>query len=446
MKSRGNMQLRDYQLAGVNEISAAFSAGIRRVCYVAPCGAGKSEMIAYMANKAADKENQVLFLIHRRELLEQVQETIGRTSPLITMGTVQALLRKLDKLPAPKLIISDEFHHGTAATWRKIFDYFPDAFIVGLTATPARMGGQGLSDICDRLIIGPTTAELIGRGYLAKFKYYAPPIPVDFEDVKMIAGDYDNREITIRIDKPHITGQAIEHYQLLAAGKQAIIYCASLEHSRHTVSQFQEAGINAQHVDGETPKETRTQAIEDFKAGRLTVLSNVELFGEGLNIPGVEVVLLLRPTQSLTLHLQQSMRSMRPGPNKTAIIIDAVGNVYRHGLPDAPREWSLDGHQRRKNAPGGVGIRYCPMCYGVLNPAPICPYCGYQFTVTQRMLAVENGALAEFDAEQAARAAKVARMEVGQCRTMEDLKRIETERGYQKGWAWRMAKIKKIGR
>ena len=368
------MDLRAYQSQGIDEIRASFAQGIRRVCYVAPCGAGKGTMVAWMANTAADKNNQVLFLIHRRELLDQIREDIGREHPLITLKTVQSCR----DVPEPRLIISDEFHHGTAATWRRIFDRFPQANVVGLTATPARMGGQGLSEICDRLILGPTAAELIAQGYLAPYKYFAPPMPVDFEDIKIKCGDYDQHEISIRIDKPHITGKAIEHYQQLAAGKQAIIYCASLEHSRNTVEAFRAAGINAKHVDGETPTETRKQAIEDFKAGRLTVLSNVQLFGEGLNLPGVEVVILLRPTQSLTLNLQQSMRSMRPGPGKTAIIIDAVGNVHRHGLPDAPREWTLDGVKRRKSQAGGVGVRTCTNCFMCHAPTPVCPYCGYE--------------------------------------------------------------------
>lgn len=409
------------------------------MAYVAPCGAGKGTMVAWMANTAADKGNRVLFLIHRRELLDQIREDIGRDHPLIMLKTVQSCRN----VPEPRLIISDEFHHGVAATWRRIFDSFPQANIVGLTATPARMGGQGLGDICDKLIIGPTATELISQGYLAPYKYYAPPMPVDFADVRVKLGDYDQHEISIRMDKPHVTGRAIEHYQQLAAGKQAIMYCATLEHSRNTVAQFRAAGINARHVDGETPAPERKQAVEDFKAGRLTVMSNVELFGEGLNLPGVEAVILLRPTQSLTLNLQQSMRSMRPGQDKTAIIIDAVGNVYRHGLPDAPHEWTLDGAKRRKQV-ASVGIRYCPQCFGCYSPAPTCPYCGHAKEMTPRMLAEEAGTLREFDAAEAEKAARRSRMEVGMARTMDDLKRIAQDRGYNPGWVWNMARAKGI--
>lgn len=431
--------LRGYQQSGIDEIRAAFVAGFRRVCYVAPCGAGKGHMVAWVANTAADNGNRVLFLIHRRELLDQIRDDIGRDHPLIELKTVQSCRN----IAEPRLIISDEFHHGTAASWRKIFDRFPAANVVGLTATPARMGGQGLKEICDKLVFGPTAKELIKAGYLAPYKYFAPPMPVDISDVKIRCGDYDQHEISVRMDKPHITGRAIEHYKQLAPGRQAIIYCATLEHSRNTVAQFRAEGINALHVDGETSEHIRRGAISDFKSGRLSVLSNVELFGEGLDLPGVDTVILLRPTQSLTLYIQQSMRSMRPGPGKKATIIDAVGNVYRHGLPDAQREWTLNGVTRRAKETG-AGIRYCPQCFGCYAPAPTCPYCGHAKEMTPRMLAEEAGTLKEFDAAEADRIRHQARREVGMARTIDDLKRIAQDRGYNPGWVWNMAKAKGI--
>lgn len=439
------MQLRNYQLQGIDEIRAAFRSGIKRTCYVAPCGAGKGTMVAYMARQAANKGNHVLFTIHRRELLEQIQDDIGKPHPLIQLGTVQSIARRLPDMIPPQLIISDEHHHGVAATWRKIFDYFKNAYLVGLTATPARLNGSGLGEICDKLIIGPSVQELIDRGFLAPFKYYAPPMPVDFTDIKIKLGDYDQGEISIRMDKPHITGRVIDHYRQFAEGKQAIIYCAGIQHSNNTVEQFRAAGYTAMHVDGETPAEVRRQAVADFKSGKLTIMSNVQLFGEGLNLPGVEVVILLRPTQSLTLNLQQSMRSMRPGPNKTAIIIDAVGNCFRHGIPTTPHEWSLDGVTRRKRGEvASVGVRRCLQCYGCHSPAPVCPYCGYVYNLTPRQLAQEAGELKEYDARIAALEKKKARMTVGMARTRADLEAIAKERGYSAGWVWHTAKAKKI--
>jgi len=393
------VQLRDYQEKAIADIRDEFS-NVKRVCYVAPCGAGKGTMVAYMANKTADIGKRVLFLIHRQELLDQIAEDIGSKRQLIQLASVQTLVKQLDKTPIPDLIISDEFHHGTASTWRKIFDRFKDAYLVGLTATPARLNGEGLSEICDKLIIGPSVKWLIDRNFLAPYRYFAPPLPVGFSDIKIKLGDYDQKEISIRMDKPHITGKAIEHYKQLAEGKQAIVYCVNVQHSTNIVESFIEAGYNAKHVDGNTPASERKQAIADFKSGKLTIMSNVQLFGEGLNLPGVEVVILLRPTQSLVLHVQQSMRSMRPQPGKTAIIIDAVENCFRHGIPTTEHEWSLEGASKRKKAEGGtVGVRQCLGCYLCHSPAPVCPYCGYEYNLTPRQLAQEAGELKEYDAK-----------------------------------------------
>jgi len=398
-------------------------------------------MVAYMARKAAEKGNRVLFLIHRKELLDQIAEDIGEPHKNIQLTTVQSIVNRLDKTVKPDLIISDEFHHGTAATWRKIFDYFSGAYLVGLTATPARANGEGLGEICDKLIIGPSVDNLIKNNYLAPFKYFAPPMPIDLAEVKVKMGDYDQSEISIIMDKPHVTGKAIEHYKKLAEGKQAIIYCASLQHSKNTVDSFIAAGYNAAHVDGETPATNRKQSIADFKSGKLRIMSNVELFGEGLNLPSVEAVILLRPTQSLVLHVQQSMRSMRPGIGKTAIIIDAVGNCFRHGIPDTPHEWSLSGvSKRKKSETTSVGIRQCLNCYFCHTPSLVCPYCGYIYNFSPRQLAEEAGELTEFIAAEK----KQARMTVGKCKTIAELQEIAVDRGYAMGWVRIQAKLKNI--
>lgn len=438
------MNLRPYQQQAITGIRQAFADNIKRVCYVAPCGAGKSLILAYIAQHAAQKHNNVLFIIHREELLNQIKQDVGEHEH-ITMLMAQTAVRRLDKIPTPMIIISDEFHHGVANTWRKIFDHFKDAYIIGLTATPARLDGSGLGDICDKLIIGPTAEQLIEWGYLAPFKYYAPPIPIDLETVKIKMGDYDKETLEIAVNKPKITGKAIQHYKELADGKQAIIYCTTIQHSKDTVQEFCNAGYNAAHVDGKTPKVERAAMIEDFKSGKLQIMSNVDLFGEGLNLPGVEVVILLRPTQSLTLYIQQSMRSMRPGKDKTAIIIDAVSNVYRHGLPSIKREWTLDAQKRRKaSEQSTVGIRTCPACFMVLKPQDKCPYCGYEFKMTARELAAEDGTLQEYDAEQAERAKLKKKIELWSCKTMDDLRQVAADRGYKPGWVWQQAKIRHI--
>lgn len=452
------IKLRKYQEKGIVDIRAQFSKLIKRVVYVAPCGAGKTLVMAYMAKQAISRGKRTIFLVHRRELITQASRTLteygiphginGRTNDLIQIASVQTVARRLDKLQVPDLVILDECHHATASTWKKCLEYWQDAYVVGLTATPARLNGQGLGDVFESMVIGPTARELIQQGHLTPYTYYAPPQIADFEGVAIKMGDFDGQEIEIRVNKPTVIGDAISHYIKLANGKQAIAYCASVLHSQNTAAAFQAAGITAKHIDGTTSASERDKAIEDFRAGRITVLCNMDLIGEGFDVPTMEVVILLRPTQSLTLYIQQSMRGMRPDKNnyfKTAIILDHVGNVFRHGLPDAPREWSLDGTVKRKKSEGAsVGVRQCLGCYLCHAPAPQCPYCGYEYQMTARQLAAEAGELAEYDAKIIEESKRKKRIELNMCKTIADLKQYAQENGYKPGWVYMRARLKNI--
>ena len=451
------MKLRKYQERGIIDIRAQFKT-VRRVVYVAPCGAGKTLVMAYMAKQAISRGKRTIFLVHRRELITQASRTLteygiphgvnGTTNDLIQIASVQTVARRLDKLKIPDLVILDECHHATASTWKKCLEYWSDAYVVGLTATPARLNGQGLGDVFESMVIGPTARELIQQGHLTDYKYYAPPVVADLNNIKITMGDFDGGEIEIRVNKPTVIGDAIQHYIRLCAGKQAIAYCASVAHSQNTADAFNLQGITAKHIDGTTPASERDKAIEDFRAGRITILCNMDLIGEGFDVPTMEVVILLRPTQSLTLYIQQSMRGMRPDRNnifKTAIILDHVGNVFRHGLPDADRRWSLEGVAKRKKAEtGGVGVRQCLGCYLCHSPAPVCPYCGYEYQMTARQLASENGELAEYDAKMAEQEKRKKNIELNSCKTILDLKNYAKTMGYSAGWVYIRAKLKNI--
>lgn len=457
-----SIKLRSYQSKGIAEIKSKFAQGFKKICLVMPCGAGKTRMMEHMASEAEKRNKHTIFLVHRRELISQAAETFredkidfGIIAPgypmlyrAIQIASVQTISRRLNKIIVPELVIPDECHHSVARTWKTCFDYWPDAYLVGLTATPARLGGQGLGDVFDNLVIGPTARDLIQQGHLCGYKYYAPPQVADFEGVKIKMGDFDSEEIEIRVNKPKVIGDAIEHYVKLANGKQAIVYCASILHSQNTATAFQEAGIVAKHIDGTTPAAERDQAIEDFRAGKITVLCNRDLIGEGFDVPSMEVVILLRPTQSLTLYIQQSMRPLRPDRNnffKEAIILDHVGNVFRHGLPDAEREWTLEGVSRSKRGEASaVGVRQCPNCFMCHEPAPICPICGYEYQMTARQLAEEVGELKEFDAFAAEQARRKKRIELNCCKTIADLKQYAKENDYAPGWVWMRARLKHI--
>lgn len=444
------MILRPYQTSGVAELRSRFEAGIKRLCYVAPCGAGKTVVMDYMASEAAQRKYRVLFMVHRQELIDQAHATLTArhgiiapgypaTDDLVQIGSIQTLARRLDHIMPPDFIIPDECHHAMAATWRKVLDKYPNAWVVGLTATPARLGGQGLGEVFEELVLGPEAKWLIENDFLAPYKYYAPPMVADMTGVKTERGDYDQSETAVRVDKPAVIGDAISHYVKYASGKLAIVYCASVAHSKNTVDAFNAQGIRAKHIDGTTPKESRKQIIEEFRQGRITVLCNVDLISEGFDCPGAEVSILLRPTQSLTLFIQQAMRCMRPGEGKTAIILDHVGNVFRHGMPCDHREWSLTGTvKRRKSEAALITVRQCPMCYRALPGGVQACECGYQFPVESRVLAVKEGDLQELTAVEKFH----KKLEVWQAKTYQDFLQIARERGYKDSWAYCQMKLR----
>ncbi len=453
-------QLRPYQEMIIEGNNLEFDKGLRRILDQAPCGAGKTVMWAHMASKARLKGNRTLFVVHRQELVEQSVATLREAGipygviaagyptnydELIQIGSIQTLIRRLDKMPAPVIIFPDECHHAAAATWRKLLNAYPDAYVIGFTATPARMGGQGLGDIFQSLIMGPTVKELISWGNLAPYKYYAPPVAANLDGLRVRYGDYVQSEVALRMDKAEIIGDLIEQYKKLAPGARAVCYCASVAHSQHTAEMFRQAGIPAIHIDGETHDLVRKAAIRDFKAGTIRIICNVDLISEGFDVPAMEAVILARPTESLTLHIQQSMRPMRPdedNPGKVAIIIDHVGNVYRHGLPDEDREWSLEGIKKKTGAGKcEFPLRQCPKCYAAHRPSPACPFCHYVYPPEERADPEQkDGELSQvIDLER-----KQKKIEVGRARSVITLEEIAMRRGYSPHWVRRMCSVKGI--
>jgi superfamily II DNA or RNA helicase len=262
------------------------------------------------------------------------------------------------------------------------------------------------------------------------------------DGLKTIAGEYDSHGMTELMDKPQITGDAIEHYKRLADGKQAIIYCASIIHSKHVVGAFQAAGIHAVHLDGETPKDERKEIIRKFREREIMVLSNVDLLGEGFDVPACDACIMLRPTQSTALYIQQSMRCMRYQPSKRAIIIDHVGNVTRHGLPDMEREWTLEGRKKRQREESTVKTSVCPECYCVYLSPGACPNCGNTSIKERAALAETDGELVKITPEIQMQIAKQRKKEEGICKSYADLLALAKQRGYKPGWAYMRAKAR----
>lgn len=441
--------LRDYQDALIERARERFRSGDRSVLLQLPTGGGKTLTSAFMVRNTVAKGNVAWWLVHRREIINQASSTFSSlgiphglvmggavTDPTqrVQIGSIQTIARRLSRLPKPDIIVFDEAHHMGARQYQDVFDAFPDAVKLGLTATPARLDGKGLGNWFQRLIEGPTVSLLIERGALSPYRLFAPATP-DLAGVKSLGGDYKRDALSKIMDRPSIVGDAVTHYQRLAHGKRAVAFACSIDHSRNIVAQFHEAGIAAEHVDGSMDTASRDSAIARFVRGETLVLSNVDLFGEGFDVPAIEAVIMLRPTQSLSLYLQQVGRALRPLEGKSAaIILDHAGNSLRHGLPDDEREWSLDDRLKRKRAaPAEVPVRQCPECYRVYRPAPKCPGCGFQTPVAARTVEEVDGVLAEIDAAAVKREAK---REEGRCQTLADWQALAARRGYSSGWAW----------
>lgn len=437
----GIIQLRDYQLKAINDVHKAWAAGFRRPCVVMPCGAGKSVIVAEIARRTTDKGNRVQFLVHRQELCQQIFDTFSSYGVDMTrcdIGMVQTVCRRTDRMLPPALIITDENHHCLAPSYKKIYEAFPKAYCVGVTATPVRLNGGGLGDGNDCLIVGPTVKELIERDCLAPFDYYAPPV-ADLSGLKVKrTGDYDPKEIETALNKPQIYGDVISYYRSLALGRQAVCYCATIDFSKYMADEFTANGIPAAHIDGGTPKSERTSIIAKFRGGEIKILCNVDLISEGFDVPDCGAVILLRPTKSLTLYIQQAMRCMRYKPDKRAVIIDHVGNVHRFGLPDQEFEWTLDPAKPKNSVPktdADFKIRQCPKCFATHAYAEVCPMCGYKYPERERKIVLTKEARLERITETVRHYQKPA-----ECKNRQELAAYGKLKGYKSGWAYYASK------
>lgn len=363
--------------------------------------------MADIAKRATQKGNRVILIVHRKELVEQTKKTFinwGVDMSLCDLGMVQTLSRRIDRLKEPSIIFIDEAHHAIARSYRKILDAFPHAIRLLFTATPWRMGGKGMIEVADDLLQGKSVPWLIDNQFLAPVKYFAPP-DINEELLKRARGEYTEESIDDALSK-QIYGNAVEHYLKHANGMKAIAYCHSIKSANKLAAEFNKRGISALEVDGKTPKDKRGQAIKDFKDGSVQILTNVELFTEGLDLPNVDCVIQLRPTQSLSLYLQFSMRAMNPRQGKTAVILDHVGNVGRFGLPTDERDWELDQGRvksgKTKNGPKIEGATVCQKCFGTFYKSQVsdgqCPYCHEPLPVPEDNLNETDAELSEVTA------------------------------------------------
>jgi len=443
------LELRDYQSRLIDSAREHLRCGCNSVLIQSPTGSGKTVLVAHMLRRAVGRGHRAWFVVHRRELIEQSVRTLRDSAglevgvvaagfssdrnALVQVCSIQSLRGRWSSLARPSLIVWDECHHIAAGSWADVFRANPEARHIGLTATPERLDGVGLGRWFQRLVLGPSVADLIDGGWLAKFKIYSPP-GASLSGVHMLGGDYNKRELNAVLDGSAVMGDVLTHYRKLAPGRRMVAFTWSIASSVELAGRFSAAGIPAEHVDGTTSMHNRDAAMSRFRRGETMVLTNVDLFGEGLDVPAIEAVALLRPTQSLGLYVQQVGRALRPAPGKShAIILDHAGNALRHGLPDDPRDWSLDSERRKRVGDHAAPVRQCPKCYAVM-PAdrPMCIECGFEFPTKSRKIAEIVGELQEMQLR------RDKRMEQRKADTVQKLISIGRARGYRNPawWAW----------
>ena len=407
--STNRLQLRDYQSYIAQQIFSHWFNGHTSVAVQLPTGAGKTIIFTAVANEFVALSEPVLVIAHRTELITQAASKLEAVTNLkigmikagfkpdpdclIQVASISTLIRR--NPPPASLVIFDEAHHCHSKTYATVMKHYRDAgaYILGCTATPARTDGRGLRYLYsgtpgfDVLIKGSSVRELISKKYLAPFKIYSPSNFIDAANasIRTTAGDYNQKQLAELVEKTLIIGDAVDTWRTHAYLKRTVLFAVSVKHSKELAQGFRDAGIPAMHLDGKTPKKERLALLSAFESGQILVLCQHSIVTEGVDIPGIEAIQLVRPTKSLIVWFQAIGRALRPAPNKeTAIIIDHTDTHLNLPWPDDEIPWSLDPISL-KGSKWSIG---CPECHHVFRPTPserdrclaTCPNCNVKFT------------------------------------------------------------------
>lgn len=404
------MKLREYQDRAVSEIRAAFGRH-RSVCLALQVGGGKTVIACDVIRRALKRGTRVLFVVHRIELVEQACERLrafGIEAGIIKAGfhedrarmvqvaCVPSLVRR--NFPPAELVIFDETHHVVSASWLSVLNSYRQsgAWILGITATPLRLDGKPLGDAFEAIIEPVTTRELIEGGFLLNPTVYAPP-SIDRKGLHVRGGDYALPELAARMQK--LTAPITDYWHLYCRGKRTLVFAVNIEHSRQIEDALRARGARIAHIDGTTDRGTRASVNARLRSHELDVVTQCQIWTEGLDIPELEALIIARPTKSLGLHRQMIGRVMRPAPGKSvALVLDHAGNHHEHGQVADPVAWTLLGRVKREAA---EPVRTCPACFAIVPPdAVLCPECGAALTNREEVdpPGVDNpGVLVAFD-------------------------------------------------
>ena len=400
------IELRESQKGLLQQVQDRIGSGIRRILIQLETGGGKT-IIAGAITKSLVKffaeRNQsgcyCLYLVHREELVNQVVGTLTQFGmgdhigiiqgkhPVkpwahLQVSTVQTLVNRIDVYDwlRPKVIFPDEAHHMMAASWTKIVDYYKGVYVIGLTATPARLDKKGLERHFDAMVEGPTTLELVKEKSLCPIECYSIESSIDLSKMKKSRGDYSIKDRQSR-STPKFRADIVDNYNRYCRGRKVLHFANSISDSLDVVERMRQLSVSAAHVDGDTPKGERAATFASFDAGHITFLSNYEIATEGIDIPSCDAIMVSRKTASVVLWRQMVGRGRRYKPDgRNCILVDLVGNLEEHEHPDEQPEWTLEdgfvGYKKKdKGEKGSIGI--CNDCgYMYEKRMGVCPSCG----------------------------------------------------------------------
>lgn len=411
------MSLRPYQAKLSERVTVALNE-CDAVLATMATGGGKTHLLSYHA-QLAERDGPTVLQAHRQELVYQLSMALARDGiyhrilapdavcryiierqigqfnrkyvhheAVHTVASVDTLLSRAGQLgnwvDQVRFVQTDEGHHCLPDNkWGRALNLFPRAKRLAWTATPGRADRKPLAGCFKQLILGPSTAELLALGALCPYRIYGPPPSIDTTGITVTGGgDFSPDQLRKAAHRSTVTGDMVSHYLKLTPGAVGIAFLVDVEQARETAERFNAAGVRAVWMSSrETDDRTRVGNLEALARGDIKLICNVDLLGEGVDVPRVEVVLDGRPTESLSRYLQVFGRLLRTYPGKShGTYVDLVGNVVRHGPPDARREWSLEVPERRKRTPNDEeGLKACPSCYGVYRRfLAACPSCGWK--------------------------------------------------------------------
>jgi superfamily II DNA or RNA helicase len=395
--------LRPYQIEAIEKLRENFSLKHKRQILCLTTGAGKTVVFSEMVRRAALKGTTTLILTDRIELFKQtfisieahgitIQEISAKSTKwfdynaIVTVAMVETFKRRLPENYSPKLIIIDEAHKGN---FTKILDLFPDASVIGATATPV---GKHIPKYYTEIVQTIDTPELISEGYLANCRAYQ--MQDDFSDLEVKAGEYTEQSLFNHFNKRNLYSGVVEQWQKLAYGKKTVVFNVNIEHSENMTKEFLANGIKSECITSKTPKEERERILAAFKSGLFPVLNNCGILTTGWDEPTVECVVMNRKTKSLPLWLQCCGRGSRKAPNKDEfIVLDFGMNHDEHGLWEEQRKWKLE-QKKKKNKIQEAAVKTCPDCEAMLAAsANDCKFCGYIYP--EKKTELKNGVMVE---------------------------------------------------